>query len=102
MRSHSAWFPDGSRLYLEVNVTEAGTGEKRQAVAMDTFFANPYYKIGFSGSKKYFKPGFPYTLGVSIYVLPKIDSVPAAFLAVFSESKKYFKPGFHYTLGVSV
>ena len=66
MRSHSAWFPDGSRLYLEVNVTEAGTGEKRQAVAMDTFFANPYYKIGFSGSKKYFKPGFPYTLGVCV------------------------------------
>ena len=59
-------------------MTEAGTGEKRQAVAMDTFFANPYYKIGFSGSKKYFKPGFPYTLGVSVSILPKINSVLAA------------------------
>ena len=71
MRNHSTWFPEGSRLYLEVSVTETGTGEKRQAVAIDTFFANPYYKIDFSGSKKYFKPGFPYSVkvGTCAYIL---------------------------------
>ncbi|XP_076436556.1 complement C3-like [Babylonia areolata] len=66
MRQHSAWFPDGFRLYIEVNVTEDGTGEVGKAVAMDTFFANPYYRISFDDSKKHFKPGFMYTFVMDV------------------------------------
>jgi hypothetical protein len=65
LSNHSAWFPEGARLFLEANVTENGTGEVGKAVAIDSYFANPFYRISFKESKKYFKPGFPYNLVVS-------------------------------------
>lgn len=80
MRSHSAWFPDGSRLYVSVNVTEDGTGEVGRALDMDTFFANPYYQISFEGTKKFFKPGFPYTLVVDVVAA---NGDPASFINVY-------------------
>ncbi|KAL8562826.1 hypothetical protein ACOMHN_004518 [Nucella lapillus] len=66
MREHSAWFPDGSRLFVSVNVTEDGTSEVGRAVNMDTFFANPYYQINFDATKKFFRPGFPYNLELDV------------------------------------
>lgn len=80
LRYHDKWFPDGSRLYVAVNVTEAGTGENSTAVDIGTYFANPYYKISFTGSKKYFKPGFPYTMVVDVAAA---NGAPAAEVPVY-------------------
>ncbi|KAK3720947.1 hypothetical protein RRG08_047513 [Elysia crispata] len=59
-------FPKNKRLYVSLNVTEAGTGENDTIVDTSVFIAHPYYEIDFSAADQYFKPGFPYTLKADI------------------------------------
>ena len=56
--------PKDKRLYVSLNVTEAGTGENDTIVDTSVFLAKSYYDIDFSAADQYFKPGFPYTLKV--------------------------------------
>lgn len=55
--------PVGKQLYTKVTVIESGTLEE-DVFETCTLLSETYYKVDFSPSKKYFKPGFPYTLKV--------------------------------------
>ncbi|XP_059151814.1 complement C3-like isoform X2 [Physella acuta] len=58
---------DGTeKLYVNVNVTESATLENFTIVDTSTFIAHPYYIVSFKQSKKFFKPGFPYTFQVQV------------------------------------
>ncbi|XP_059170482.1 complement C3-like, partial [Physella acuta] len=58
---------DGTeKLYVNVNVTESATLENFTIVDTSTFIAHPYYIVSFTQSKKFFKPGFPYTFQVQV------------------------------------
>lgn len=97
LRNHTSWFPDGARLYLEANVTEAATGEVGKAVAMDSYFANPYYKIFFTESKKYFKPGFSFNFIVSVKAAngePASNTNIYAIVDMRNENGTYLPGGF--------
>ncbi|XP_005093011.2 complement C3 [Aplysia californica] len=59
-------FPTNKRLYVNVNVTEDGTGENDTIEDTSTFITHPYYDIMFKSSKDSFKPGFPYTLQLQV------------------------------------
>nr|AVP12645.1 complement C3-like protein 2 [Littorina littorea] len=100
MRSHRLWFPNASPLYIEANVTEAGTGEVGTAVDMKTLFANPFYRISFDRSKKYFKPGFDYTMAIEVEAA---NGDKAANISVFvsvemkTENGAFLQEGFGST-----
>jgi hypothetical protein len=55
-------FSQDNRLYVKVTVTETALMESQTYEDTSTFISHPYYVIDFLSSKKYFKPGFPYTL----------------------------------------
>ncbi|CAL1534288.1 unnamed protein product [Lymnaea stagnalis] len=59
-------YDDDRRLYVYVNVTEGATLENYTIVDTSTYISHPYYVVDFTSSKKYFKPGFPYTLQANI------------------------------------
>ena len=60
---------EGTRLYVNVNVTEHGTLENDTIEDTSTFIAHPYYDVIFVGTKDNFRPGFPFTVTVSFCLL---------------------------------
>ncbi|KAK3720956.1 hypothetical protein RRG08_047522, partial [Elysia crispata] len=80
--------PKDKRLYVSLNVTEAGTGENDTIVDTSAFLGKAYYEIDFSAADQYFKPGFPYTLKASVRSKSglSVSSVP---LRVFISQKDY-------------
>lgn len=64
MKGGSLWFPEKSRLLVDVEVTERATGEKGVAVDSSCQFTSSPYMIEFKNTAKYFKPGLRFVVKV--------------------------------------
>lgn len=64
MKGGSLWFPEKSRLLVDVELTETATGEKRMAVDSSCQFTSSPYMIEFKNTAKYFKPGLRFVVKV--------------------------------------
>ncbi|XP_064619848.1 complement C3-like [Lineus longissimus] len=61
------WFPDvGSRLVVEATVTEEASGKQETNSDSSAMFVNSPYVVSFDRTTKYFKPGLPYNLKLSL------------------------------------
>ena len=54
------WFPEKSRLHVQVEVIERATGSKESAVDNSCLFTSSPYIVEFKNTPNYFKPGFPF------------------------------------------
>ena len=52
------WFPEKSRLQVQVEVIEKATGSKESAVDNSCLFTSSPYLVEFRNTPNYFKPGF--------------------------------------------
>ncbi|XP_015753158.1 PREDICTED: complement C3-like [Acropora digitifera] len=66
MKGGSLWFPEKSRLLVDVELTETATGEKRMAVDSSCQFTSSPYMIEFKNTAKYFKPGLRFVVKVVV------------------------------------
>jgi hypothetical protein len=60
------WFPEGSRLQVEADVTESSTGITEHAIENTFFFSSSKYRIKFHKTTQYFKPGLPFSVKVNL------------------------------------
>lgn len=61
--------PRNTRLYVQMNITDAVNNAVDTYEDSSTFISNPTYTVEFKGSKTHFRPGFNYTLWVSCYTI---------------------------------
>lgn len=54
------WFPEKSRLQVQVEVIERATGSKESVVDNSCLFTSSPYVVEFRNTPNYFKPGFPF------------------------------------------
>ncbi|BFZ20107.1 hypothetical protein BsWGS_23146 [Bradybaena similaris] len=58
--------PRNTRLYVQMNITDAVNNAVDTYEDSSTFISNPTYTVEFKGSKAYFRPGFNYTLQIQL------------------------------------
>ena len=64
MKGGELWFPEKSRLLVEVELTDDVTGEIETAVDSSCQFTSSPYMIEFKNTAKYFKPGLRFVVKV--------------------------------------
>lgn len=78
------WFPEKSRLLVEVDVMDKATGNKESAVDNSCQFTSTPYLVEFKNTAKYFKPGLRYVVKV---VVTYPNKQPAANVPVVISAK---------------
>ena len=73
------WFPEKSRLQVEVDVIERATGNKESAMDKSCQFTSSPYLVEFKDTVKYFKPGFNFVAKVWMGIPRSIKDVFHAF-----------------------
>ena len=58
------WFPEKSRLQVQVDVIERATGNKESVLDNSCQFTSSPYLIEYKNTPKYFKPGLRYVVKV--------------------------------------
>ncbi|KAK2565794.1 Complement C3 [Acropora cervicornis] len=87
MKGGSLWFPEKSRLLVDVELTETATGEKRMAVDSSCQFTSSPYMIEFKNTAKYFKPGLRFVVKV-VVTYPNKDPAENIPLVISAQGRQ--------------